>query len=377
MDIGSDTVKMLQLRSSGGELSVNACARWKIPAAVRDDSSARDAATIDAVKGMLQAGKFQGRNIATALSCSQLSMKNIRLPRMLEGELAEAVNWEASERFSFDVAPDRIKYLRAGEVRQGNEVQDEIIMLAVSAETVEHHISLLERMGVVPVRIGAEPVELLRAFERRLTRRSDQGVVNVFLDIGAASTKVVVASGRHIVFIKNIDIAGKNFTDSAAKQLNLSTQQADELRSLIMKEHAAGGTSASDASGTGGIGMSESVRWTIHDAVRAELESLAREVALCLRYCSVTFRGIRPESVTVTGGQAYDPSVLKLLSEQLGVDCQVGKPLWGVELPDSVPELDRRGAMPEWALCVGLAMRETEGKDIGQELGPREHRLSA
>jgi type IV pilus assembly protein PilM len=361
LDAGYDAIKMLQLRSSGSEVSVHACAKWKVPPGLRDDRSARRVATVEAIKGMLKGSSFHGRKVVTALSCSELGIKNIRLPKMLEGELSDAVQWEAAERFNFEVVPDRVKFLRAGEVRQGNETQDEIIVMAASEETVKRHLEMLDCVGLVPVRIGAEPVELFRAFERRLRRQADQ----------------VVARGRQIVFVKSIDIAGRNLTGSAAKQLNLSTQEAEELRSLVMKEYAASDAAAHESGGKEGSAVPESVRWTIHDAVRGELESLAREISLCLRYCSVTFRGIKPENVIVTGGQAYDPSVLKLLSEQLGVDCQLGRPLWGVDLSDSPAGLDRRGALPEWTLCAGLAMKEADGKDIGDELGAGQHRLSA
>jgi type IV pilus assembly protein PilM len=377
LDAGYDTVKLLQLRSARGEVSVQACAKWRVPPLLRDDATARRDATIEAVKTMLRSNPFRGRRAVTALKCSELGIKNIRLPKMLEGELAGAVQWEAAERFSFEVAPDRVKFLKAGEVRQGNETQDEIIVMAATRETVERHLETLDRVGLIPTTIGAEPVELFRAFERRLRRRADQDSVNVLLDIGSGSTRVIVARGRQIVFVKSIDIAGKNLTGSAAKQLNLTTQEAEDLRSLVMKEYAATDAAAHESNAGGRPAVPESVRWTIHDAIRGELESLAREIALCLRYCSVTFRGIRPENVIVTGGQAYDPSVLTLLSEQLGVDCQLGRPLWGVDLSGAPAELDRRGALPEWTLCAGLAMKEAGCKDIGDELGAGQHRLSA
>jgi len=377
LDIGTDSIKALQLARSGGSLAVAACGRWQVPPEVRDDPVRREEVTVSAVRDLLRKGGFCGKRVATALSCEQLSIKNIRLPHLPADELTEAVKWEAAERFGFEVRPDRLKHFRAGEVRQGTELQEEIIMLAVDEEVIESHLSMLAQMGLYPVHIGAEPVELFGAFQRRLRRQEDKEAVSVLLDIGTQATLVVVARGRHIVFIRSIDIAGRRFTEATAKQLNLSFQEAAELRRLIMRENA-------EARPFGRSGMSsdraascESVNWTVRDAIRGEAEALGREVALCLRYCSVTFRGLRPQSVTITGGQAYDPSVVKLLGEQLGIECVVGQPLQGIDISKVDFGGSRRGMLADWALCTGLAARNFSAASAEQEAHYGQHRLSA
>ena len=365
LDIGSDSVKMLQLAEDAGQVLVAACGRRKLPSDVQDPQRRREL-TVSAVREMLSTAPFRGRRVVTALPCSQLSIKNVRMPHLPAHELREAIRWEAEERFNFPVSPDRLKYLHAGQIRQGTDTQDEIIMIAATEETVKSHLAMVAEMGLRLEHIDAEPVALFRVVERFLRRQGDTESVSVVLDLGAESSRVVVARGRQIVFIKSIDIAGRRFTEAAAKQLNLSCAETAELRSLILGEHsedarpAQGESKAVDASG-----VSQSVSWTIHDAVRGEVEAMAREVALCLRYCSVTFRGLRPTSVTITGGQAYDPSVVKLLGEQLNIECVVGQPLKGIDVSNVLLGGNRRGRLAEWALCTGLAIR---GVDFEEKL---------
>jgi len=378
LDIGADSVKMLQLRATGNELSVSACGRWKVPPALRHDPGRRRELTIAAVRDMLRSGHFKGKKVATALSCEQLGIKNVRLPRIDDRELCEAVKWEAAERFSFEIAPDGLKYLRAGEVRQGTETQDEIILIAVDEDTVDAHLEMLDEMGLDPQHIGAEPVELFRVFERRLRRTVDREAVTAILDMGCEATRVVVARGRQIVFIKSIDIGGSRLTEAAAKQLNLSVEEAGELRSLIMSKHVETDSASEETRQQGGgKEVSESVYWTIHDAVRGELEALGREIALCLRYCSVTFRGLRAERIILTGGQAYDPSVVKLLSEQLGIECVIGQPLQGISLSGVTFGGNRRGMLSEWTICAGLSVRFLGDGDQRDDAEHEQRRLSA
>ncbi|MBK8270847.1 MAG: hypothetical protein IPK83_22075 [Planctomycetes bacterium] len=49
------------------------------------------------------------------------------------------------------------------------------------------------------------------------------------------------------------------------------------------------------------------VRAAVVDAERPFVERLSRDFQLCLRYFAVTFRGQKPETLTLVGGEAYEP----------------------------------------------------------------------
>ncbi len=374
LDIGQDSVKMLQLRSFGNELAVSACGRRKFSSDARNNPARRRELAVSAVRELMSQRGFKGRKVVTALSCDQLGIKSVRLPELPEIELEEAIRWEASERFSFDINADRLRYIHAGQVRQGTDTQDEYIVLAVPQETIDEHLAIVAEMGLHSVHIDAEPVALFRVFDRYLRRKRDTESVSIVLDIGASSTRVVVGQGRQIVFIKSIDIGGNRLSNSVARQLNLSFEEAIDLRSMLIKEQNNRDEQSDQVENPR---LTKSVGWTIHDALRVEVEALSKEVALCLRYCSVTFRGLRSQNVIVTGGQACDPNVVKLLSEQLGVECVVGQPLRSLDVSSVAFGGDRRAAMPEWALCTGLALRQIEAGASVTDVKNARNRLSA
>jgi Tfp pilus assembly PilM family ATPase len=108
------------------------------------------------------------------------------------------------------------------------------------------------------------------------------------------------------------------------------------------------------------------VQLSIQDAIREGVEALAREVSLCLRYCAVTFRGLRPTRVTLAGGEVHDPTLVRLLQQSLDCPCVLGEPLRGVDLGRTGLTGNRRGELPEWSVATGLALRdlleEVDGK---------------
>jgi hypothetical protein len=101
------------------------------------------------------------------------------------------------------------------------------------------------------------------------------------------------------------------------------------------------------------------------------MEDLGREVALCLRYYSVTFRGHRPSKVKLLGGEAADPQLQAILSAALTIPVETGRPLYSVDTSKMKPT-DRRGNMSEWAAALGLSLKFTKGRFKPRDGKPRD-----
>jgi len=376
LDLGSDSIKMLQMQPGSGGLAVRACARWRLPVTAPREGEAWRQLVSGAVREMFRKGAFRGNRVISALSCDQLKIKNIRVPHQPDGDWDEIVHGEASERFGYRFAPGELFYLQAGSVRQGQDTYQEVILLGAPSEVVEDHYALLVDMGLTPVHIDAEPLAMFRPFERRLRRSADENCISVVVDIGHTAAKVIVARGRNLLLIKRIGIGGRDLADAVAKQLSLPYEEAVDLRMQMLRDQARLQDDAkadSDPAARDPI----SVNWMIVDAIRGQVEELAREIALCLRYCSVTFRGLRAREVTLTGGQAYDAEMVKMLGEQLGVPCEVGRPLKGIDLSAVDLGSDRRTMLAEWGVCTGLALRARECERTTRKRDHEGHRLSA
>ncbi|HEW79478.1 MAG TPA: hypothetical protein ENH34_05910, partial [Phycisphaerales bacterium] len=110
-----------------------------------------------------------------------------------------------------------------------------------------------------------------------------------------------------------------------------------------------------------GQGLDASTRQVVVDAVSAVAEELAREISLCFRYYTVTFRGRRVERAIFAGGEAYEKILLNVLRRQLAVEIEVAQPLKGFDLSGEKANVnfdsDRRGLLCEWAVAVGLGLK--------------------
>ena len=348
LDIGGATVRMLQLGGSERDLRVIDAAKFPIPHEVRADAVLRREVVVEGIRRVLKEHRFRRREVVMLLSAEQLAIRSIRMPKMPEKELATAVNWEAQNKFPFDTATAVIQYVRAGEVRQGEQVLDEVILFAAPRVEVDRQIGLVREAGLEVISLDAECCGVFRGFERFLRRREDEGVVSAFADIGAQTT-VVISRGRDIVFVKSIPIGGAVFNRAVAECLELAPSEAEALRRRTAKRNREAAETSDQTD--------DQVRRAVSDAIRPHREDLANEIGLCLRYYAVTFRGDRPDTMVFTGGEAHDPALAAALGERLNIRTEVGDPFRGVRTDQLGPVLDRRGCRSEWATVFGLSLK--------------------
>ena len=352
LDIGSTTVRLLQLGGAERDLRVIHAARFVIPNEVKFDPKRSRPWIVETVRRLIRQRRFRGREAVMALAPDALAVRNIRLPKMPEEELATAVTWEAQNKFPFDTATAVIQHLLAGEIRQGDQTLDEVILLAAPRLEVEARLQLACEAGVDLVSLDAEPCAIFRGFERFLHRREDEAAVSIFVDLGAKTT-VVIARGRHIVFIKTIPIGGAVFNRAVAENLELSLAEAEALRRRIAGRRRAQAADRQEADRA----EADRVDRAVHDAIRPHLEDLTNEIGLCLRYYGVTFRGTPPGAVTLTGGESHNAAISETMAERLGLPVRVGDPFRGVRTDHLGPILDRRGVLGEWTTAFGLSLK--------------------
>ena len=265
-------------------------------------------------------------------------MQNIRIPQTSGDELTKIVQFEAAGRLPFGSEQAEIRHIEVGDVKQGDSVRREVILLASRRPALDRLLGVAERAGLRPTAIDVEPAAMLRCYARQLHREGDLERRLMFVNVGASNTMALIARGIDTMFVKYIDVGGRHLDEAVARHLKLSLGDAAALR----RHNADRPAPERDPEIARGIG----------DAVRPVLERLAQQLGLCLRYYSVTFRGQPPEQMVLGGGEATE-TLAEWLSARLELPCEAGDPLR--------PFGENRAAGPAglWDIAAGLALRES------------------
>ena len=339
LDVGDHGVRLMQLSSRGGALSATAAAQARLPEGLKPQSEAYHAAVGEAIGRALAEGKFTGNRVVSALPSSSMQCKNLRLPAMPADELAAAVQWEAADRFGFGDQQTAAQFLVAGDVRQGEEERQEIILLAARLGFVEAHVEALTRHGLRPRAVDAAPAALARLIAAQPDASPDNA--QVLIDLGESATKILIVRDGTVVFYKPIEIGGAQLDSALSGALQVPLDEARRRREALETAEA------------------DEARRTLA-ALESSLADLGREIGLCLRYYGVTFRGARPETARLIGGAASEP-LAKALGSSSGLSLELDGALDGIDLT-AVRDVIRPGTERAWAVAAGLSLRDLSTK---------------
>jgi type IV pilus assembly protein PilM len=341
VDIGHSGIKMVQLAHVDDDVRVLSVERAAVTLPTSADDRQRRDTIVSAIRQSLSRGHFTGRKAVSVLSGDDLQVTSLRLTEVESAQAEKVLRREAAQRFNLDVDNDAIQYLPAGSIHQDDEVKNEFIVLAAKAAAVEDRISLLEEAGLLPAGLDAAPCALFRSFERAMRREEDKLRTVLFLDVGQRYTTVVFGRSGEICLAKQIPFGTARFDEEIASKLEVTQVEAESLRRRIQR----------------GESVEDGTRHLVTDALVAAAEQLARELSLCLRYHTVTFRGKRVERAVVAGGGAYESELLEILQRHLSIEVAPAEPLRGMEVADTLSGDEQDRASADLAIAIGLSLK--------------------
>lgn len=351
LDLAATGAKLLQLRKQGDGLAVVDAMRIEAPAA-HDEERIQDrlGPIMTALGNRWSGGGFRGRRCVIGLGQDILRIRSIRQPRMPREEADAAVALEARDRLGFTPEESaEVGWIRAGEVRQSDQLRDEVIVVGALTEALEWLVNGLSDMGLRPIAVEPSFVASARCFERAGRRAADEAVTRLLIDIGYGSTDLLILRGSTIAFYKTLAVGGRRMNELVADRLGLDLSAAADLRRQRIhpgRRHVDGR-------------LDDRTEQAIFDAIRPVIDELSREIAMCVRYYAVSFTGARPQFALIIGGEAAEPHLVSHMERGIGLPTRVGSSLHGVSLGGALAGAST-SVFPEWSAAAGLSLRGSE-----------------
>ena len=342
IDIGHDSLRMLQFAQSPTGLTVHSATRRPLEAST--SNAARAAAAADLVRRLLKQEGFSGRSAVLALPDEILQIRTVRIAAGAELPTSDPASIpEVRRAFDFDLAEASPRILEAGEIRQGSSRLRELIVVAALNSEVEAWLTEWRKAGIRVESLEVRPCALYRTLCRFET---DPNAVRALLELGGDKSRVLIAKGPTICFLKSVPIGCDQINQAVARKLSITTSDAAQLRQRLVNSSVEHVSERNDP-----------VRQAVYDAMRGTLEELVEAVSRCVRYHAITFRGPRPSKLSVFGADACDAQVrLALTTALTGITVETPDPLAGIDVLAMKPA-DHTNGPGQWAGAVGLALK--------------------
>ncbi len=346
VDLGSRAIKLVQLRPCENDFELLAAASQDIPQDCRSSFRSRLQFISQSIRKIIKSHSFRGRQAILAIPAADTCLQHVKLPIMPAEQIAEALTVELQGKLPFPPEQAIIRHVVAGECRGEGEVRQEVIAVAAGRATIDGYLTMARRARLDVVGMNIEPCAVVECFARIFRRAQDSKRTVLFVDLGAASTQVVLTHGSRIAFARNLS-SGTDALDAAiAEEMDMSAEQARALRRDV---------AASDKTG---VAEDE-----LYRVLAKPTAAIAEELTQCLRYYESVFRNGNAERAIFVGGGAYDKRLCQSLAQHLNLPAQIGDPLARVKRVDGAgleAGMDRRSPQPNWTVAVGLSLGATQ-----------------
>ncbi len=330
LDVGTSTVKAVQLRERAGGYALTALGSAPLPASAIADGTIREpAAVAEAIKEAVDTAGIKLREVTIGIAGRELIMKKVQLPEVPAKELRNAVELEAEHHIPFAFDEVFLDYHVAGR----HDGLMDLIIVAVKKSKVHEYVAVVEAAGLVPSVVDLDGFALGNQFEINHLGESPESVA--LIDMGAAVMKTNVVRGGTPVFVRDIPFGGNQYTQAIADRLRTSFDQAERAK----------------------VGAATDIAW---DSLVPALEAVSRDLALEVRrtfdYFSSTSDSERIGRVVMSGGAARLRGLTEYLSTTWSIPVEVARPLERIEVDAELLE-QASAAGPSLAVAVGLALR--------------------
>ncbi len=387
IDFGVDSLKLLQISTTGQTTQLIGAASVVVPESARKDGAARYAFMADAVKELIRQQPFKGKRVMCAIPAFQTLVSTFELQCNENDDINQQVNLHLQTVMEKDPSRMVIRNQRVGSVVRDGSTRQRVICMAASRAVVMRYLEIATNAKLEVVGMHSEPVCIARGFAELYNRRdADKTEARCFVDIGAAATKLVIIRDQEIMLARNISASGDDLTLRHAREHKMDFAEARLARIREAKNPQAARPFPSPAEQqraeqlraalVGKPSTAQLLHQTGTDSERRErgfiekpaelseldetLDTLVDGIRMTVRYHD----SVRPDApvsrVVLLGGEAQQRLVAEAIAHAFGVPTFVGDPLARVmRTPGLTPVgIDINQPQPGWAVALGLCLSE-------------------
>jgi type IV pilus assembly protein PilM len=338
IDIGSSSVKLVQLREVKGRYHLVNLGIQSLPAEAIVDNAIMDSnSVVEAIRSLIDGHKIKIKNVATSISGHSVIIRKISLPIMTEEELESSIHWEAEQYIPFDISEVNLDFQILGNDPR-DSAQMNVLLVAAKKDFVNDYVALFRECGLNPMIMDIDCFAIENAFESNYGTEI-RGIVGL-LNMGASAMNVNILKEGISVFTRDIQVGGNMFNEEIQKRLGFSSEDAERAKLGEMSNKSA------------------EVREVIADAV----ENLSQEVQRSLDFFSATSADEKVTKLYITGGVAKTPQVKTVLEQRLGIPVEVFNPFNNISVSASFDTEYLQAVGPLLSVAAGLAMRRIGDK---------------
>jgi type IV pilus assembly protein PilM len=339
LDIGSSRITLVEIQDTPSGPALKRFYQTPVEKGVIVDGAVADPEALTAaIKTLYKLSGCSCKKVVTSISGLAVIVKKVSLAQMDEADLRDLIRDEAGKYLPFDDM-DMVDYdCQILGDNPYNPTQMEVLLVAAKKEIVEGYTLSIEGAGLIPVIMDVDSFALETMYEENY--EFDKDDVVVLINIGASITNINAVKGGMSIFTRDFTLGGNSVTESIAKALHLSFDDAEKAK-------------------IDGFGIDAESRKLFMDELIGYAEPICSEIERSIDFFRSTFGAESIGKVLLSGGGAMLPGILNNVGNRLGIETEIINPFKKIACDKKV--LDKETAErvgPLAAVGVGLALRK-------------------
>lgn len=376
VDFGATGVKVLAVEFAE-PMKLEAIGFAPTPLEIRSDVRKRFSHQFEQLQKLVSKLGLKHRKAVCAIPATQTFCKHMQLERVGDTPIAVLAQAAIAQQIGCDPSALVYQPIDVGPL-PSDATKHEVICTAASRELVTLIMQATRSAKLELAGVHGEFIATVRGFDHVTKRVEDETLGSLYLDIGESCTKVVIAQGTRVVFVRFIELGtraldqtlaakrGCTLEEAAAMRLAHSGLLPDDTPAPVLEPVVAAPQGANASLGIFALMPQDRRRHvprnerSTDDACLPELaeqvEILADEVQMSIRYAESVVGGLTLDRLMCLGGGAADRTLCRRVARTLRLQAQVIDPLARLARSGKVPvvDVDLTKAHPEWSVAVGL-----------------------
>jgi type IV pilus assembly protein PilM len=341
LDIGSSSVKLVQLQKNGGSYTIIAAAIADIAGGKDEDDlgidtgNLREINTVRAIQECLEFAKIQTKLAVCSICGPQVAVRDFRFPLLPSEEIEQAVMLEATQSCPFNVGDGAVDY----QIIPVSDNETSGVLIAATNAIIRNKTQLLKEASLDCVLLDIDGLALLNCFN--LCEKRDAGRPTSVLNVGCSHTNLAIIGNNDWPFIRDVAYAGNQIIKEIADENNIP---AETVKKAL-------------------FGDSPNAQLEFHGSLEKACWKLTADVTKTLRYYTAQEKTILADKIYVCGGFALAKGFVEILNSQLPAETVLWNPFdkmrceLGFGHRGTLQKNVLQNSGPALAVAAGLAMR--------------------
>jgi len=339
IDIGSSSVKLVQLKDVKGSYQLLSVGILPLPPeAIVDNSLMDSAAIVAAVKNLAASLGVKSIDAACSISGNSVIIRKILLPAMPAEELEDQIVWEAEQYIPFDINDVNMDFqIMSPDIVDPSKMN--VLLVASKKDIINDYVSVFSEAGMNLGVVDIDSFAVQNAYEMNYDVNPDD--VLALINIGASVMNINIVKEGLTLFTRDVQMGGNLYTEEIQKQMGVSSDDAESMKLLAHETNNA----------------------ALLDVLAKVNETITQEIRRSLDFYNSTANDDRITKIYVCGGCSKVYGLVGAISEKLSLPVDLLNPFNRLKYnekefdPEYLQEIG-----PLMAVTVGLAIRRVGDK---------------